>query len=120
MRKEAENRDRWLAAVGAIPGTLVYRSEVLRGGQWQRSLPDGHPDCVWVGGGVAVWVEWKAPNGRLRPEQVAFRRALEAAGGHWLLARDPASCCVMLADLVQEPVRSALLEAGRNLREGAK
>ena len=119
MGAEATARDRWLAAVGSIPGVMVYRSEVIRGAQHQLSLPVGHPDCVFCGG-VTVLVEWKAPGGRLRPEQERFRDAWRAAGGHWLLARDPASCCIMLADLAQEPVRSALLEAGRNLREGVK
>lgn len=119
-RPEAVARDRWLATVGTLPGVMVYRSEVIRGAQHQLSLPVGHPDVVFCAAGTVVLVEWKAPRGQLRPEQERFRDAWRAAGGHWLLARDPASCCIMLADLAQEPVRSALLEAGRNLRESAK
>lgn len=120
MRPEAAARDRWLAAVGSIPGTLVYRSEVLRGMGHAISLPVGHPDCVWVGGGVAVWIEWKAPAGRLSPAQVAFRAALEAAGGRWLLARDPAQACLDLAAMVQGPVAAALLSVAEKMQGDAK
>lgn len=120
MRPEAAARDRWLAAVGSIPGTLVYRSEVLRGMGHALSLPVGHPDCVWHGCGLAVGIEWKAPGGRLSPAQMTFRRSLEAAGGHWILARDPAQVCRALAAMVQGPVAAALLAVAEKMQDGAK
>ena len=120
MGAEATLRDRWLAAVGTLPGVMVYRSEVIRGAQHQLSLPVGHPDCVFCGGGVTVLVEWKAPRGQLRPEQERFRDAWRAAGGLHLLARDPTQCCRDLAGMVQEPARSALLGAAEKMHAGAK
>lgn len=120
MKPEALARDRWLAAVGTLPGVMVYRSEVIRGAQHQLSLPVGHPDCVLCAGGVVVLVEWKAPSGRLRPEQERFRDAWRAAGGHWLLARDPGQCCLDLAGMVQEPARSELLNAAEKMHAGVK
>ena len=119
-REEARLRDAFCRAVGALPGVLVYRAEVIRGQQKQRSLPVGHPDLVFLAGGRVILIEWKSPTGRLEPEQVAFHRAWRAAGGTVLVCCDPAEACETVATLVQEPVRSALLEAGRNLREGAK
>ena len=92
-RPEATERDRWLAAVGALPGVLAYRVEVLRGAQRQLSAPIGHADCIFVARGVVVAVEWKSDRGRQSDGQRAWQRAWEAAGGVYLLARDAGQCC---------------------------
>ncbi len=120
MGVEAVARDRWLAAVGTLPGVMVYRSEVIRGAHHQLSLPVGHPDVVFCAAGTVVLVEWKAPRGQLRPEQERFRDAWRAAGGLHLLARDPAQCCLDLAGMVQEPARSAILGAAEKMHDGVK
>lgn len=103
-RPEAAERDRWLAAVGSLPGVLAYRVEVLRGAQRQLSAPIGHADCIFVARGVVVAVEWKSATGRQSDGQRAWQRAWEAAGGVYLLARDAGQCCRDLCTLTGHPL----------------
>lgn len=116
-REEARLRDTFTRAVGALPGVLVYRSEVIRGQQKQRSLPLGHPDLVFLAAGRVILIEWKAPTGRLEPEQVAFHRAWRAAGGTVLVCCDPAEACETVAGLLQEPESTAVREAGKKIAQ---
>ena len=114
-REEARLRDAFLRAVGALPGVLAYRSEVIRGQQKQRSLPLGHPDLIMIAGGCVLFIEWKSPTGRLEPDQVAWHRAARAAGATVLVCCDPAEACERIADLLQEPESTAVREAAKKV-----
>jgi len=48
----------------------------------------GLADLYVMGHGIALWVEVKAPKGKLRPSQEAFRTECEANGIAWYLWRD--------------------------------
>lgn len=109
-RPEAVARDRYLGMVGAIPGVMVYRSEVLRGEHHQRSLPEGHPDVVVCVCGNVVLQEWKSATGRLRPGQEAFHRAWRAAGGTVWICRDPIETVGMMVPLATGVTRDRLVD----------
>lgn len=47
----------------------------------------GFADLMVIAGGRVLFLELKAPKGRLRPEQEAFRDALLAQGFGWALVR---------------------------------
>jgi len=119
-REEARLRDTFTRAIGALPGVLVYRAEVIRGQQKQRSLPLGHPDLVLCAAGVVILLEWKSPTGRLEPEQVLFHRAWRAAGGTVLVCCDPAEACATVAALLPEPESAMILDAGKKIGLGQK
>ena len=114
-REEARLRDAFCRAVGALPGVMVYRAEVIRGQQKQRSLPLGHPDLIMIAGGKVLFLEWKSPAGRLEPDQVAWHRAARAAGATVLVCCDPAEACATVAGLLQEPESTAVREAGKKI-----
>ena len=71
----------------------------------------GFPDLVLVHprDGLVWWAELKMPAGRLAPEQIAWRDALEAAGARWLLVRGKAG----LDSPVDEMSRHATTKARR-------
>lgn len=115
-REEARLRDAFCAAVGALPGVMVYRSEVIRGQQKQRSLPLGHPDLIFCAAGTVILLEWKSPTGRLEPDQVAFHRAWRAAGGTVLVCCDPAEACDTVAALLPEPVATLIRQAAKAIK----
>jgi hypothetical protein len=48
------------------------------GGPFQ---PAGSPDCICCIRGVAVFIEWKAPGGRIGPKQQQMVDEIRAAGG---------------------------------------
>lgn len=108
-REEARLRDAFLRAVGALPGVLAYRSEVIRGQQKQRSLPLGHPDLIFIAGGRVIFIEWKSPTGRLEPDQVAWHRAARAAGATVLVCCDPAEACKTVAGLLDGDLAEAIV-----------
>lgn len=107
-RPEASARDAYLAAVGAVPGVMVYRSEVLVGEHWQRSLPDGHPDIVLCICGHVVLQEWKSARGVLKPAQVRFHAAWRAAGGTVWVCRDWVETVRMMLPLASGRTSDAL------------
>ena len=114
-RPEAQARDRWLAAVGTLPGVLVHRCEPMTNAYGVRSLPDGFPDVLFAAEGRIVLVEWKAKRGTLSPAQLAYHAALAAAGGQVLLARDPAQCCRDLAAIVGRETAERLVKVAESL-----
>lgn len=114
-RPEALARDRWLAAVGTLPGVLVHRCEPMHNAYGVRSLPDGFPDALFAAEGAVVLVEWKARRGVLSPAQLAYHAALAAAGVTVLLARDPAQCCRDLAALVGGEAGRLLVKVAESL-----
>lgn len=107
-RPEAAARDAWLAAVGAVPGVMVYRSEVVLGEHWQRSLPDGHPDVVLCVCGHVVLCEWKSKTGTLSDKQRRFHAAWQAAGGTVWVCRDGAEVVGWMLPLAKGETLSAL------------
>ena len=103
-RPEAAERDRWLAAVGALPGVLVHRCEPMTNAYGVRSLPDGFPDVLFAARGVIVLVEWKAKRGVLSPAQVSYHAGLAAVGYQVLVARSAGECCRDLERLTGYPL----------------
>lgn len=108
-RPEAQARDAYLALIGAVPGVMVYRSEVVIGANFQRSLPDGHPDCVICVCGTVVLQEWKSARGQLKPAQVRFHAAWQAAGGTVWVCRDPIETVRRMVPLASGDTLAALL-----------
>ena len=109
-RPEAKARDTWLAMIGALPRVYVYRSEVVLGEHWQRSLPDGHPDVVLCVCGHVVLCEWKSRAGKLSDAQERFHRNWRAAGGTVWVCRDPAETVRWMLPLADNALRDALLK----------
>jgi len=48
----------------------------------------GIPDLIAVKDGVVLFIEVKAPNGKLTPDQKKFKKDLEEHGGKYIVARD--------------------------------
>ena len=103
-RPEAAERDRFLAAVGSLPGVLAHRCEPMTNAYGVRSLPDGFPDVLFAACGVVVLVEWKARRGVLSPAQLAYHAALASAGVEVLIARSAVECCLDLERLTGYPL----------------
>lgn len=117
-RPEARERDRFIAAVGTIPGVLVHRCESNgRNAYNVQALPDGFPDVLFAAGGRIYLLEWKAKRGRLEASQEVYHRAMLAAGYQVLIPRDARACCLELAALVGGEVGAALLKAAESLAE---
>jgi hypothetical protein len=82
-----------LVYLGARPEVFVYRVNVCpvinpRTGKVQGiSVPKGHPDILACAGGRYIAIECKSQDGRQRPEQKSFQRAVERSGGLYVLAR---------------------------------
>jgi hypothetical protein len=55
-----------------------FFSLAIAGGAYQAS---GSPDMVCSIRGIAVFIEWKAPNGRVGPKQRAMIEDIQYAGG---------------------------------------
>lgn len=79
------------AAIGALPGVVAWRNNVGVASQGETRVAygvggKGAPDLlVEVQRGswwVAVWLEVKTPEGRVRPEQRAWHDAARRAGRH--------------------------------------
>ena len=77
-------------------GWLCFRCNV---GTWETKdgafvstgLPRGFPDLIAFGPEArCVLIECKAPKGRLRPDQISFKRAIEALGFEYVVARSAA------------------------------
>ena len=109
-RPEATERDRFLAAVGSLPGVLAHRCEPMTNAYRVRSLPDGFPDVLFAAKGVIVLVEWKARTGRLGEAQIRYHASMAAAGYQVLLARDAGQCCRDLERLTGYPLAKVALE----------
>ncbi|PRX33971.1 VRR-NUC domain-containing protein [Meinhardsimonia xiamenensis] len=83
----------------ALPGTAIIHhspNERRAGGKAARraqailvgmGVCPGWPDLVVLAGGRVVFLEVKAPGGRVSAAQRAFRDAVEDQGHHWALVR---------------------------------
>ena len=109
-RPEAQERDRFLAAVGSLPGVLAHRCEPMTNAYRVRSLPDGFPDVLFAVCGVIVLVEWKARTGRLGEAQIRYHAGMTAAGVQVLVARSAGECCRDLERLTGYPLAKVALE----------
>ncbi len=91
------------ARLNALPGVHLDRVNVamVRGPvRTFRSAPVGFPDLIGAAAGRALAVEAKSAAGRQRPEQAAWQRKWEAAGGVYVLARDPDSTIAAVQGLL--------------------
>ncbi len=76
-------------------GLFVWRNETgaarsMDGKRVIRFGLPGSPDILGLApGGRALGVEVKTATGKQRPDQAAFQKAFEAAGGLYILARSP-------------------------------
>ena len=58
------------------------------GGYFHTGLPTGFPDLIAFGyGGEMAFIECKSAKGKLKPDQIAFKRAIEARGFRYIVAR---------------------------------
>lgn len=101
---ERELQDAVVEAAGLL-GYLAFhaRPAVSRKG-WRTPVAydgAGFPDCVLVGRGRVLWLEFKSDRGRLSPEQQGWADALAAAGEEWV--------CVRPADWLSGAVNRLLL-----------
>jgi hypothetical protein len=82
-----------LLALGARPDMRVWRCNTgrllnPRTGRWVSFGLKGCADILGImRGGRFLAIETKTPEGRLRPEQRAFRAMVEELGGLYVLAR---------------------------------
>jgi hypothetical protein len=87
-----------MAALGAIPGVVVWRNNVgsaMSASAGQRvaygvggpGAPDLLCEVCRAGVWLAVWLEVKTATGRLRPEQVRWHEAARAEGRHVAVVR---------------------------------
>jgi hypothetical protein len=78
-----------LLALRSVCAWRANAGVVKLGRRLIRLGPAGMPDVLAVlrPGGRLLGIECKAPRGRLRPSQVAFRDNLLAAGGLYLVIR---------------------------------
>jgi hypothetical protein len=95
----------------ALAGNSWWSSMPLGGGGRLRGailhglgVKPGLPDIAVVNDGRVIWIELKAPKGRLRAHQIACHRALS-------MARCPVYICRSLDDVI-----AALRSAGVPMR----
>ena len=113
-RRGTPEADLQRAVVGALrfalpKGAILHHcaNEVtqpgLRGATRQAILVGmgvhrGFADLMVLSGGRVLFLELKSPRGRLSPEQVAFRDAVQAQGFGWALVRSLDDALGALAD----------------------
>lgn len=116
--QENEIQHDLLAIIGAVPGVMAFRVNVIVAGRC-RSVPDGTPD-VYIQMGRAVWLECKTPEvaalldrrgprSKTEIAQAAWKHAHDAAGGLTLRCSDVRATVRQLADLATFQVRNDLL-----------
>ena len=92
-----------LVAVSALPNALFWRQNVGVGASFGgRVMRFGVPGMADIGGvfrGRHVEIEVKASSGRQSKQQRRWQRAVERAGGVYVLARTPDEALSALADL---------------------
>ena len=77
------------------PGPRGARRQAILTGM---GVHPGFADLMVIAGGRVLFLELKAPKGRLRPSQEAFRDAVEAQGFGWALVRSLDDALGALAD----------------------
>jgi len=82
-------------------------------GAWVQLGPPGISDIVGLIEGRSVFVEVKVPGGKQRTGQAAFQRAVEKAGGLYLVARSPEEALAMLEAALYPTAHERLAAAAR-------
>ncbi len=77
------------------PGPRGARRQAILTGM---GVHPGFADLMVISGGRVLFLELKAPKGRLRPSQEAFRDAVRAQGFGWALVRSLDDALGALAD----------------------
>ena len=77
------------------PGPRGARRQAILTGM---GVHPGFADLMVISGGRVLFLELKAPKGRLRPSQKAFRDAVQAQGFGWALVRSLDDALGALAD----------------------
>lgn len=92
-----------LVAVSDLPSGLFWRQNVGVGvAPGKRIIRFGLPGMADIGGiyqGRHVEIEVKAPRGRQSVQQQRWQRAVERAGGVYILARSPQEALDALAQV---------------------
>lgn len=100
-----------LVAVSGLPGGLFWRQNVGVGvAPGKRVIRFGLPGMADIGGiyrGRHVEIEVKAERGRQSRQQQRWQRAVERAGGVYILARSPHEALAALAQLEVSTSRPA-------------
>lgn len=108
----------------ALPGAAIIHhspNERRAGGRAGRraqailvgmGVCPGWPDLVVLEGGRVVFLEVKAPGGRVTAAQRAFREAVENQGHHWAVVRSIDDAFEALAKAGVR-VRARLVHSGR-------
>ncbi len=71
-------------------------------GRWVSLGPTGISDIVGVLYGIPVFVEVKTDKGRQRKAQAAFQRAIEKAGGIYIIARSAEEALTLLEEALSQ------------------
>ena len=77
------------------PGPRGARRQAILTGM---GVHPGFADLMVISGGRVLFLELKAPKGRLRPSQEAFRDVVQAQGFGWALVRSLDDALGALAD----------------------
>lgn len=77
------------------PGPRGARRQAILTGM---GVHPGFADLMVIAGGRVLFLELKAPKGRLRPSQEAFRDVVQAQGFGWALVRSLDDALGALAD----------------------
>lgn len=77
------------------PGPRGARRQAILTGM---GVHPGFADLMVISGGRVLFLELKAPKGRLRPSQKAFRDVVQAQGFGWALVRSLDDALGALAD----------------------
>ena len=80
-------------------GLTVYRHSTNKG------MADIHATVMVDKIPVSVWLEVKGKKGKLSPNQLLFKDAVEAAGGFYFLVRSIEDVELALADVRQQIIR---------------
>lgn len=94
--------DATMLAVSA-PDCMVWEhptgAGVVKSGAYVPFGLAGSPDIIGVCRGRFMGLEIKTPGDTVKPDQRRFRAAFEAAGGVYVIVRDPADAVAAVAQI---------------------
>ena len=97
---EASIQSEILAAVSALPDTLIWRANsalaVTAARQIIRANVPGCADLIGCSRGRFIAIEVKTETGRQSQQQRRFQAAVERAGGLYVIARSPSDALAAL------------------------
>lgn len=119
--KETDIHNRILVALTARfhPYGIFWRQNAGKvktdRGAWVVLGPLGISDVVGLIDGRSVFIEVKVPGGKQRTGQAAFQRAVEKAGGIYLIARSPEEAIERLEKALYPTAHERLAAAAKRL-----